>query len=80
MKLTKTTEVDAFLEAVNACKGDVWLESPNGDRYNLKSLFSQFVALGAMLEENGDDLQLFCSISAEEGHFFKFFREHPEVL
>lgn len=80
MKLTKTTEVNAFLEAVNACKGDVWLESPNGDRYNLKSLFSQFIALDAMLAENGDDLELFCSIPAEEGYFFKFFRKHPEVL
>ena len=80
MKLTKTTEVDAFLEAVNACKGEVWLESPNGDRYNLKSLFSQFIALGALLEKNGDDLELFCAISAEEGHFFKFFRQYPEVL
>ena len=80
MKLTKTTEKDAFLEAVNACKGDVWLESPKGDRYNLKSTFSQFLALGALLEENGDDLELFCSIPAEEGHFFKFFRQYPEVL
>ena len=80
MKLTKITEVDAFLEAVNACKGDVWLESPKGDRYNLKSVFSQFLALGAMLEENGDELELFCSIPVEEGYFFKFFREYPEVL
>ena len=80
MKLTKTTEVDAFLEAVNACKGEVWLESPNGDRYNLKSLFSQFIALGALLEKNGDDLELFCAIPAEEGYFFKFFRQYPEIL
>ena len=80
MKLTKTSEIDAFLEAVNACKGDVWLESPNGDRYNLKSTFSQFLALGALLEENGDELELFCAISAEEGYFFKFFQQYPEVL
>ena len=80
MKLTKTAEKDAFLEAVNACKGDVQLESPYGDRYNLKSMFSQFLAIGALLDENGDDLELFCSIPAEEGHFFKFFRQYPEVL
>ena len=80
MKLTNTTEVDAFRAAVDACDGDVWLESPNGDRYNLKSTFSQFLALGALLEKNGDDLQLFCAIPSEEGHFFKFFRQYPEVL
>jgi hypothetical protein len=38
------------------------------------------MALDAMLAENGDDLELFCSIPAEEGYFFKFFREYPEVL
>ena len=80
MKLTKTTEVEAFRAAVNACRGDVWLESPSGDKYNLKSLFSQYLALGAMLEEDGDELELFCSLSEDEAHFFKFFREYPEVV
>lgn len=80
MKLTKTTEIEAFREAINKCQGDVWLESIYGDKYNLKSLFSQHMALDAILAENGDDLELFCSIPAEEGYFFKFFHEHPEVL
>ena len=80
MRLTKTTEIDAFREAINACRGDVWLESIYDDKYNLKSLFSQHMALDAMLAENGDELELFCSIPAEEGYFFKFFREYPEVL
>lgn len=80
MKLTKTTEVHAFQAAVNACKGDVWLESPNGDKYNLKSLFSQYIALDAMLSENGDELELFCALREDEANFFKFFRENPEVL
>ena len=80
MKLTKTTEIDAFRAAINACRGDVWLESIYGDRYNLKSFFSQHLALGAMLEENGDELELFCALREDEVHFFKFFREHPEVL
>ena len=80
MKLTKTTEVEAFRAAIDACKGEVWLESPNGDKYNLKSLFSQYLALGAMLEANGDELELFCALREDEAHFFKFFREHPEVV
>ena len=80
MKLSKTTEVEAFRAAVNACRGEVWLESPNGDRYNLKSLFSQYLALGAMLEKNGDELMLFCANREDERNFYKFFYEHPEVL
>ena len=80
MKLTKTTEIEAFRAAISACKGEVWLESPSGDKYNLKSLFSQYLALGAMLETNGDELELYCGLPEDEAHFFKFFREHPEVM
>ena len=47
MKLSKTTEVKTFRAAVDACRGDVWLESPRGDKYNLKSVFSQCIALDA---------------------------------
>lgn len=80
MKLTKTNEIAAFRAAVDKCRGDVWLESPCGDRYNLKSVFSQCMALDALLSEFGDDLELFCSLPEDEGHFFQFFRRHPEVL
>lgn len=79
MKITKTTKA-AFQEAINACKGDVWLESPNGDRYNLKSIFSQYIALDALLREKGDELELFCGLHEDEVNFFKFFKENPEVL
>ena len=80
MRLTKTTEVEAFRAAINSCRGDVWLETPDGDRFNLKSLFSQYIALGAMLEMNGDELELFCALREDEAHFFKFFSEYPEAL
>ena len=80
MRLTKLNEIEAFRAAVDACKGEVWLESPKGDRYNLKSTFSQYVALGAMLSKDGDELELFCTLSEDEKLFYKFFQENPEVL
>ena len=80
MKLSKTTEVNAFRAAVDACRGDVWLESPRGDKYNLKSVFSQCIALDALLSQHGDELELYCSLREDEANFFKFFHEHPEVL
>ena len=46
MKLNNTNEIEAFKSAIKACKGDVWLESSSGDRYNLKSVFSQYIAAG----------------------------------
>lgn len=79
MKLTNINQVEDFLAAVNKCKGSVWLESKYGDKYNLKSKFSQYVAMGALLSTYGDQLELFCSDSNDESHFFKFFNEHPEV-
>lgn len=80
MKLNNTNEIEAFRSAIKACKGDVWLESSNGDRYNLKSVFSQYIALGAMLSENGEELELFCSLREDEANFFKFFREYPKTI
>ena len=79
MKLSKV-EINAFRAAIDACHGDVWLESPRGDKYNLKSIFSQYIALDALLSQHGDELELYCALSEDEANFFKFFYEHPEVL
>lgn len=80
MRFTKITEVNDFLRIVNECKGEVWIESPMGDKYNLKSIFSQYIALGALLSQHGDELELYCSLHEDEPNFFKFFHEHPQVL
>lgn len=80
MKIGKLKELNEFLDAVNKCKRDVWLESPEGDRFNLKSTFSQYIAMGTLLSERGDSLELFCASREDEEHFMKFFRENPEVL
>ena len=51
-----------------------------GDKYNLKSELSQYLAIGALLKEHGNWLELFCSQKEDEIHFFHFFAEHPEVV
>lgn len=80
MKLTNITEFEAFKRAVAQCKGDVWLESPDGDKYNLKSTFSQYIAFGALLSDRGDELELFCQYETDEHFFYQFFQKFPEVL
>lgn len=79
MKFTNAQEVKDFLDAVNKCREDVWLTSPTGDRYNLKSELSQYIAIGALLQNKGHLLELFCASKADEGHFYQFFQEHPGV-
>ena len=71
MKLTKISQVEDFLAIVNTCKGDVTLASQYGDKYNMKSLLTQYVAIGALLGERGDELELFCS--SKEGKLINVF-------
>ena len=80
MKLTKISQVKDFLAIVNTCKGDITLTSQYGDKYNMKSLLTQYVAIGALLGERGDELELFCSSKEDEAKFLKFFNENPEVM
>ena len=79
MKLKNISELNGFIEAVDSCNGQVWLESTDGDKFNLKSKFSQYVALGALLGENGDCLELFCQLPEDERLFYKYFTEYPGV-
>ena len=80
MKLTNIKEVDNFLKTVNECTGDVWLESMDGNKINLKSKLSQYIAISALISCEADKLELFCSESVDESRFFRFFDENPEVL
>ena len=79
MKLKNISELNGFIAAVDGCEGHVWLESPDGDRFNLKSKFSQYIALGALLGARGEDLELFCQLPEDKVRFFKYFKEYPGV-
>ena len=79
MKFVRISEVNDFVDTVDQCKGHVWLESPDGDKFNLKSLFSRYIAIGQLISEHGDELELFCQLPEDEQLFYKFFNEHPGV-
>lgn len=80
MKLTNISEIEAFKAAIDLCQGDVWLESIYGDKFNLKSALSRYVAFGKLISEEGENLELFCSNSNDERNFYKFFAENPDTL
>jgi len=80
MRLSNISELEDFKQAIEQCRGDVWLESPYGDRFNLKSTLSTYVALGRLLSEEGEHLELFCQHIEDESYFYDFFYKHPEVL
>lgn len=59
VRLRSEADVQAFLDAVSQCGGEVYLKSPEGDIFNLKSSLSRYVAVGRLIEEQGDSLELF---------------------
>ena len=79
MKFTKPIEVNDFLRIVEDCIGQVWLESPNGDKYVLKSVFSRYIAMSALLTDHSDELLLYCQFVEDEQKFYKYFEKHPDV-
>lgn len=79
MRIRTLDQLSEFVAAINKCKRDAWLESPNGDVFNLTSELSRYVAIGKLLSEQGDKLELFCADSADESNFYRFFGRHPEV-
>lgn len=80
MKLSNVIEIENFKSAIDLCQGDVWLESIYGDKFNLKSVLSRYVAFGKLISEEGENLELFCSNSNDERNFYKFFAENPDTL
>lgn len=80
MKIRTAKNIKEFLAVANSCTGHVWLESPWGDRFNLKSELSQYVAAAALIKEKGDYLELYCQLREDEEKFLKFFHENPDVL
>lgn len=79
MKLKNVDELNGFLKAVDKCEKDVYLVSAEGDRLNLKSLFSRYISMGRLLSPEGDSLELFCDSKTDEYNFFEFFRANPGV-
>lgn len=80
MKLKDKKNIRKFLDVVDSCEGHVWLVSPWGDRYNLKSELSRYVAVAELLKTKGELLELYCQLTVDERKFYKFFGENPEVL
>lgn len=79
MRFNNATEVNDFMTTVESCVGAVWLESPDGDRFVLNSVFSRYIAMSALLTDKGEQLELFCQRPEDRERFYKYFNEHPAV-
>lgn len=65
MKVENIKDIDKFFSVVNSCKGRVELVTGEGDRLNLKSKLTQYVAL-ANIFSNGEIPQMEIIASEKE--------------
>ena len=72
MKLKNINEVNSFREVIKSCVGDVIIKSPEGDVFNMKSAMSEYIALGRLLSEQGDNLEIFARNHEDEACIMKF--------
>ncbi len=75
MKLKNIKEVEQFRNVIHECTGDVYLKSQEGDVFNLKSAMSEYIALGRLLSEQGDSLELFANNREDEARLLRFLSE-----
>ncbi len=80
MKLQNIDQVHEFLKVVDECKEDVYLTSSFGDKYNLKSKLSQYIAVAALLGDHGEELELWCDSKDDEAMMLDFLAQHKEII
>ncbi len=52
MKIYNINDVEKFLEIIKKCKGSVELVSNQGDRLNLKSELTKYLAISKLFNDN----------------------------
>ena len=72
MKIKTLNDVEAFKAAIAKCTGDVYLKSPYGDVFNLKSALTQYVAIAELIRDKNGDLELFASNREDEAILMNF--------
>ena len=74
-------DFDKFIEAVDQCKGNVYLETEDGDSLNLKSKLCQMLGLSAIFSSaEVSEATIRCENAEDETLLFRFnlYGEMPE--
>ena len=70
-----------FIKTLDACKGDVFLETEDGDVLNLKSKLCQIVGINNILKgARISEATIRCTLPEDEGILFRFnlYQSVPE--
>lgn len=74
MRLRTITDIERFRNTINSCSGAVWLESAMGDKFDLKSVFSQYIAIGRLIEDHNEELEIFASLPEDGAKILAFLK------
>lgn len=70
-----------FLQAIDLCKGDVFLVTSEGDRLNLKSKLCQLIGLTEIIEGGKiENAEIVCSNPEDDSFLFRFNLYGDKVL
>lgn len=74
-------EFDKFIEALDQCKGNVWLVTDEGDRLNLKSRFCQLLGI-AKIVQGGivNKAKIVCEDPEDDSLLFRFNLYGDKIL
>ena len=65
-------DVQAFIKALDQCKGAVYLVTPENDRFNLKSKLSQLTGIISLIEGGRlVDAKIICEDPEDESMLFR---------
>ena len=66
-------DFEDFIKAIDECKGDVYLETVDGDVLNLKSKLCQIIGLSTILKNSEvTEATIRCTNPADETMLFRF--------
>ena len=73
LKLFNLTDIQGFFSVVESCEGDVYITSPNGAKFNLKSNLTKYIAFSKILiNAEAEQLELEVTNSKDAGKFIDF--------
>lgn len=62
-----------FIEAIDQCKGNVWLVTDEGDKLNLKSRFCQLIGIAKIVEGGMvSEAKIICDDPDDDSLLFRF--------
>ena len=63
--LKRSIEPIAFINAVNNCRGEVFLQTEEGDRLNLKSSLCQYIFAFASVSDGNEDFLINAELTCD---------------